>query len=423
MLATALIAATVLAQPAPNTLSAAEQAAGWQLLFDGTSTNHWTGYKSETFPAKGWSVEDGCIRVHKGGGGGDIVTREQYSDFEFSCEFKVDPGANSGIIYRVSPTKDTTWMTGPEFQILDDAGHKSADPKHTVGALYDLVVPAPDKPTRPAGGFNQARIRIKDGVLEHFLNGRRVLRIRTDDPAWKQLIAGSKFKSMEGFGIQPTGHIALQEHGDSVWFRNLKVRDLTKPMPSERALFDGTDVDQWTAFVPELSDNHQDPKTVWSIQDGVLVCRGTPAGYIRTKDTFTNFILQLDWRFSPVTRQAGNSGVLLRVQEPDKVWPNSIEAQLHSGNAGDFWNIGDFPMQTDAARTKGRNTKKLRENENPLGQWNRYEIIADRGNITLLVNGEVLNTATQAQEIPGFIALQSEGAEIHFKDIRLAPIP
>jgi hypothetical protein len=422
---TALVASAVLAQaPAPNTLTAAEQAAGWTLLFDGTSTDHWTGYKQPAFPTKGWVIEDGCIKIGKGGGAGDIVTKAQYSDFEFSCEFKVDKGANSGIIYRVSPTKDATYMTGPEFQILDDSGHKDgADPKHRVGALYDLIAAPADKPTRPVGEFNEARIRIKDGVLEHFLNGRRVVHTRIDTPDWNKLIAGSKFKGWDGFGVQPAGHIALQDHGDNVWFRNIKVRDLTKPMPSEVNLLDGCCTKGWTAFVPELADQGKDPLDVWELKDGVLICSGTPAGYIRTDERYTNYVLQLDWRFSPVTKQAGNSGVLLRVQEPDKVWPTSIEAQLHSGNAGDFWNIGEFPMQTDKARTNGRNTKKLRANENSVGEWNRYEITVNRGDVILMVNGEVLNHATNAQEIPGFIALQSEGAEIHFRNIRLAPIP
>jgi hypothetical protein len=424
MLISALVVSAVLAQPAaPNTLTPAEQAAGWQLLFDGTSTEHWTGYRRDEFPKKGWSVEDGCIRVHKGGGGGDIVTRAQWSDFEFSCEFKVDKGANSGIIYRVSPTGDATYMTGPEFQILDDSGHSDgADPKHRVGALYDLIAAPDDKPVKPVGEFNEARIRIKDGVLEHYLNGRRIVRTRIDNPEWQEMIARSKFRGWPGFGVQPSGHIALQDHGDNVWFRNLKIRDLTKPMPGEVTLFDGRSLDAWTAFVPELSQKNEDPMSVWSIKDGVLICRGNPMGYIRTRERHTNYVLQLDWRFSPETLKPGNSGVLLRVQEPDRVWPTSIEAQLHSGDAGDFWNIGEFPMKTDPSRTSGRNTRKLRGNENPIGEWNRYEIVVNRGDVVLMVNGEVLNTATDAKEIPGFIALQSEGAEIHFRNIRLAPI-
>jgi len=425
----AIVASMIIAQPQPNTLSAAEQAAGWTLLFDGKSTDHWTAYKQPSFPTKGWTIEDGCIKVNKAGGGGDIVTKAEWSDFEFSCEFKVDKGANSGIIYRVNPNaspSDATYMTGPEFQVLDDAGHQDGvDPKHSVGSLYDLIAAPSDKPSKPVGEFNEARVRIKDGVLEHYLNGRRMLRVRIDTPEWKSMIAASKFKAWSGFGIQPSGHIALQEHGDTVWYRNIKVRDLTKPMPDEVTLFDGCCLSKWTAVVPDLKKQDKNQFEPWDIpdpKDGVLTCTGNPAGYIRTKEKYTNYVLQLDWRFSPVTKKAGNSGVLLRVQEPDQVWPKSIEAQLQSGNAGDFWNIGDYQMTADKARTNGRNTKKLKANENDIGEWNRYEIIVDHGTVALMVNGEELNRATGCAELPGYIGLQSEGAEIHFKNVRLSPI-
>ena len=158
------------------------------------------------------------------------------------------------------------------------------------------------------------------------------------------------------------------------------------------------------------------------LSGGVLICLGQPIGYIRTEKQYTNYVLKVEWRFNPVTKKAGNSGVLLRTQEPDKVWPKSVEAQLESGNAGDFWNIDEFQMKTDPARLKGRNTKHTHSAERPIGEWNEYEIIVDHGRITLMVNGDVLNEAWDVAEIPGTICLQSEGAEIHFGDVRLAPI-
>jgi hypothetical protein len=177
--------------------------------------------------------------------------------------------------------------------------------------------------------------------------------------------------------------------------------------------------------VPELKDKQPGPASVWTVADGVMVCKGNPVGYIRTKDDYTNFVLRLEWRFSPVTKQAGNSGVLVRMVGEDKVWPRSVEAQLHSGNAGDFWNIGDFKMTADAGRTNGRNTKKTHGAERPIGPdggWNEYEIIVNRGDVILRVNGEELNRATQVEEVPGHICLQSEGAEIQFKSVRLVPL-
>jgi hypothetical protein len=414
-LAASCLSSVVMAQA----LTPAEAAAGWKSLLSGTDTSAWRGYKQKGFPAKGWEVENGVLHVAKGGGGGDLMTVEQFSDFELSLEFKCDKSANSGIIYRVTEANDASWQSGPEFQVLDDGGYgaKPGD-AHAAGALYDMIPPPADKTFHPSGEWNQARIRLRNGLLQHFLNGRKIVECRTDGQEWKDLIAKSKFKAYPGFGMAPAGHIALQEHGDSVYYRNIKVRDLSKPMPGELPLFDGKDLSKWTFH---LNDNGK-MEDVWSIVDNVLVCKGNPIGYLRTKDKFTNYVLKLEWRFNPVTKKAGNSGVLLRTQEPDKVWPKSIEAQLQSGSAGDFWNIDSFTMTTDAARLKGRNTKHLRSNEQPIGEWNEYEIIVNKGDVILNVNGDTLNSASGCEEIAGTICLQSEGAEIHFRNVRIAPI-
>lgn len=182
-------------------------------------------------------------------------------------------------------------------------------------------------------------------------------------------------------------------------------------------LFDGSSLAGWRGFLPE-----GDPAKVWSVRDGVLVCTGNPVGYLVTEREFESFELLLEWRFDP-TKGEGNSGVLLRVQQPDQVWPKSIEAQLHSKNAGDIWNIGEFPLSTDPARTDGRRTKKAQDtNERPLGEWNRYRIVLDGGDLKLFVNDLLQNEATGAQVVPGRIALQSEGAHIEFRNIVLRPI-
>jgi len=411
--ALALLSGSALAQLTP-----AETAAGWKVLFDGKDTSAWHAYKQDKFPAKGWTVEDGALHVG-GGGGGDLMTNAEFGDFELSLDFKCSKGANSGIIYMANEKNDASWQSGPEFQILDDSG-AGAKPegRHAAGALYDMVAAPADKVMHAAGEWNNARIRMQGGVLQHFLNGKKVMECRTDVPEWKEKIAKSKFKDYAGFGVQPKGHIGLQEHGNDVWFRNIKVRDLSVAMPGQIALFDGKDMNQWTFF---LNDNGKF-EDVWSIAEGNIACKGNPVGYIRTKEKFQNFVLKLNWRFSPITKKPGNSGVLVHVQAPDKVWPKSIEAQLQSGSAGDFWNIEEMKMTTDTARLKGRNTKHLRANEQPIGLWNEYEIIVDHGNITLNVNGETLNSATGVEDIAGYIALQSEGAEIHFNNVRLAPI-
>lgn len=407
-------------EAALNQLSDVEAAAGWKLLFDGKSTDAWRGYRKEGFPSKGWEIEDQCLKVVAKGKGGDIITREQYADFELVLEWRASPKANSGIMYRVTEKHGASWQTGPEYQILDDAGHADAVSQgHKAGALYDLYPPSGSKPAKPAGQFNRTRIRLKDNVLQHWLNGVKVVECRIDGDEWRKRIAGSKFGKYDGFGIQPRGHIALQDHGHAVWFRNIKIRDLSAALPNEVRLFNGKDLSGWKSVSTREGTSMED---VWSVEDGILVCKGQPNGYIRTMADYTNYVLKLDWRFSPVTKKGGNGGVLLRMIGPDKVWPRSVEAQLQHRNAGDFWNIGEFPMRVVRERTSGRNTKKTHMAERPLGEWNEYEIIVNRGDVILKVNGETLNRAWDVQEVPGKICLQSEGAEIHFRNIRLSPI-
>lgn len=182
-------------------------------------------------------------------------------------------------------------------------------------------------------------------------------------------------------------------------------------------VFNGRNLDGWRFHLPAGAD----PAATWSVRDGVLRCEGRPAGYVYTAQSFTNFELTLEWRFDP--GRAGNSGVLCRVQEPHEVWPRSLEAQLNSRDAGDVWNIGAFPALAAPERTSGRHTVKLLpSNERPLGEWNRYRIRLDRGRFTLEVNGLVQNVVEWCEEIPGPIALQSEGATIELRNVRLREI-
>ncbi len=185
------------------------------------------------------------------------------------------------------------------------------------------------------------------------------------------------------------------------------------------SLFNGRDFSGWTFFLEKPGTRMDE---VWSIHDGVLNCKGQPIGYMRTKNDYTNYVISVEWRFVP-GKPPGNSGVLLRMVGVDKVWPKSIEAQLENKNAGDFWNIDQFPMQVDMTRTEGRHTtKEFPCNEKPQGEWNKYVITVNGGDITLEVNGLVQNRAHWAEEIPGKICLQSEGSEIEFRNIELAPI-
>jgi hypothetical protein len=219
--ALSIIMASIAVGQAPSlpSLSRADTAGGWRSLFDGKTTQGWRGYKKPGFPEKGWVVEDGCLKVVEKGGGGDIVTNDQYGDFEFEFDFKVAPKANSGVIYRVAEKGDATWQTGPEYQVFDDAGHgKNPTDWQSCGALYEMYAPPSAKILKPAGEWNTGRIRLQNDVVQHWLNGVKVVEAAWGSQDWTAKIAASKFKSLDGFGAQPKGHIALQDHGNDVWY-------------------------------------------------------------------------------------------------------------------------------------------------------------------------------------------------------------
>ena len=401
----------------PNTLSKAEQKAGWQLLFDGKSTEHWRGYKKDAFPKKGWQIEEGTLRVVAGEGGGDIVTKQKHRDFELSLEWKVDAkNANSGIIYRVSEAHDYSWQTGPEMQILGDA--EASTKSTSAGGLYALVDCAKTKKLKPLGEWNSARVIVVGNHVEHWLNGVKLLECEMHSADWYERVKKSKFGKMPFFGTVGLGHIALQEHGNDVWFRNIKLRPLSLEKERGRekvALFDGKSFDGWT-FV---SRDKGDPAAPWSIEDGVLKCTGQPYGYIRTAKDYQDFVLELDWRWAA---KPTNSGVLFRMTGPDKVWPLSIEAQLMHKRAGDFWAIGGVQMTTDPARRKGGNTRHLVMAENAPGEWNHYRIVVSGGKVELEINGKFVNEAWECFAGPGKICLQSEGSPIEFRNVSLTPL-
>lgn len=212
-----------------NGLTEGEEKEGWQLLFDGKSMEHFRGFRTSEIPS-GWQIEDGTITL-VGKGAGDIVTREQYGDFEFSIDWKIAEGGNSGIFYHVS--EDTayanTYNSGPEMQILDDERHpdakKGVNGNRQAGSLYDLI-PVATPAVKPAGQWNTARLAVKDGKVEHWLNDKKVVEYALGTPAWDSMVQQSKFASMQGFGTEKEGHIALQDHGDRVWFKNIKIRPL-----------------------------------------------------------------------------------------------------------------------------------------------------------------------------------------------------
>ncbi len=219
---------------APNTLTSVEKKEGWKLLFDGTTTNGWRKYKSDKIgPA--WKVADGALYLETSkeagwqkANGGDIVTEGEYENYELSMEWKIQACGNSGVMFNVQEGASQTspWQTGPEMQVVDNACHPDAKfIKHRAGDLYDLIS-CKTETVKPAGEWNLAKIVSSKDRYEFWLNGVKTVEFTMHDPAWDQLVAGSKFKNMPDFGKFKKGRISLQDHGDQVWFRNIKIKGL-----------------------------------------------------------------------------------------------------------------------------------------------------------------------------------------------------
>ncbi len=209
----------------PNALTAAEKSAGWKLLFDGKSLDGWRGYKAEAVGA-GWKVQEGAL-VLTVGRTGDILTKVEYADFELVFEWRIAAGGNSGVLYRVGLGESAIPRTGPEYQVLDN--EKAKDSKldnHLAGSLYDLGPGAPRELPKPPGQWNSARIMVRGWKIEHWLNGRQAAVADLASPEGKALIAASKFKTWPKFASLAKGHIALQDHGDAVSYRAIKIREL-----------------------------------------------------------------------------------------------------------------------------------------------------------------------------------------------------
>jgi hypothetical protein len=221
-----LAASTVVFGATANQLTEEDKAAGWKLLFDGQTTKGWHSFKKQTFPSKGWDVQDGWLHC-VGKGGGDIISDGEFGDFELQWEWKQAVGGNSGLKYFVLETRNAA--LGHEYQLIDDERHadaKLAEGKRVTASFYDVFKPTAAVPTKPPGEINLSRIIVKGNHVEHWLNGKKVLEYACGNEATKAAVAASKFKTTEGFGDKVTGHLLLQDHNSEIWFRDVKIRQL-----------------------------------------------------------------------------------------------------------------------------------------------------------------------------------------------------
>lgn len=214
-------ASTRAADPKPNQLTAAEKAAGWRLLFNGTSLDGWRGFKQPGPPATGWEIKQGVLTCVKGGKGGDLITTDQFDDFELAWEWSMPAKSNNGIKYFITESRASA--VGHEYQMIDD-DLVHGDARSSTGAFYLVVAPDENKRVKPFGEWNHSRVLVQGNHVEHWLNGAKVLAYELGSPAVLAQVAKTKFKNVAGFGTKLRGHLMLTYHNDECRFRNVKVR-------------------------------------------------------------------------------------------------------------------------------------------------------------------------------------------------------
>lgn len=391
---------------------------GFIRIFNGEDLSGWDG------DPRFWSVENGAIcgkttLQNLTLSNTFLIWRgANLKNFVLKLKFRIHNG-NSGIQYR---SKDLgQWRVGGYQAEVENTPGK-------VGFLYDergrgwmarvgelvevdkdgtkhVVGKVTDRNSLVKAGYykkkdwNEYTMIARGNHLVHILNGYQTIEVFDND---------TKARRMQGV-------LALQIHFGppmTVEFKDIRIKHLPDHFGEAALLFNGKNFDDWTFPMSSF-------KGAWSVKNGVMVDGGKPFGYIRTNADYTNYVLRL--QFCHLTK--GNGGVLLRMVGEDKVWPRSIEAQGQYGAVGDIWNIDNFPMKTVEERTHGRHTRKMHQsNEKSLGEWNQYEITLDGGNLEVTVNNLVQNAAIECWETPGKICLQSEGAQMEYRNIVLIPI-
>ncbi len=379
------------AEQLPNTLSTAEEEAGWQLLFDGTSTDGWRGYNMEGFPTEAWEVRDGelvTLAQEGGDGGVDIVTEERFENFELSIEFKLTPVGNSGILYRVMEQEgEPIWANAPEYQVLDDSAHIAMDnfdpSTHSTGDNYDLHA-SPEHPSNAIGEWNHARVIVNGNHVEHWLNGVMTVEYEIESPEWEVLVSESKFADYPNYGRTKQGRIGLQGYGRLVFYRNIKIRRIPQP------LFNNQNLDGWRIHGTER----------WYVENGELVSEsGADAeyGYLATEKIYKDFDLTLEFK----QEADGNSGVFFR---------SSLEGTRITGWQAEVAPPGGFTGGIYESNGRGWLIQPEEEKDRALrmGEWNTMRLRAVGDQVTTWLNGAQMIDLVDEKigEADGVIALQ-----------------
>jgi|GEM_PF-275215 len=379
-----------LPQDAPPTLGRFARDAGWVSLFDERTTEGWRGCGRDAFPAEGWEVKDGCLHHLPQGGGGDLVTTRELGDFELEFEWRVASGGNSGLKYRVREKPGSATALGPEYQVLDDAAHgNGARPQTSAGALYDFA-PSEQGVAPAAGEFHRGRIVARGSRIEHWLDGERRVALEVGSEDWEALRVASKFRELAEFAAPGPGRIAIQDHGDEVWFRNIRVRELPGPAGSEAVLYDGT-----LAGWREVGDAEYEADG-----DTILGYVGGGAqSFLISERHFGDFILEVDVK----TEEPGNSGIQIRSHQKENGRVFGYQVEIDSSERA--WSGGLY----DEARRGWLDDLADDEAARAAFQyqeWNRYRIEAIGPWLKVWVDGVPTADYFDTADLEGFFALQ-----------------
>ncbi len=396
----------------PNHLTQREERDGWKLLFDGQTTNGWKGYNQpEVGP--GWIVRDGVLTCQGVGGdiGGDIITKEKYDNFELKLEWKIGEGGNSGIFYHVIEDEkyEAAYETGPEYQLIDDVGFpQKLETWQQAGADYAMYTANEKKTLKPVGEWNTSRIVFDNGHAAHWLNGEKIVEFESWSDDWHAKRMTGKWKSYPDYGIAGNGHIGLQDHGDKIEFRNIKIRPLPKKSVPI-SLFNGKDLTGWRIHGTER----------WFVENGELVCESGPDeqyGYLATYRIWKDFDLSVDFK----QEADGNSGVFFR---------SSVDGVKISG-----WQAEVAPPDHDTGgiyESYGRGwlvqMPPGKERFLKMGEWNTMRIRAVGDRVQTWLNGEEMADLTDEKigDAVGVIALQIHdggGIRVKWRNLVIKPL-
>jgi hypothetical protein len=398
-----------------NKLTEQETQDGWVLLFNGKTLDGWRDFKGDSLKTAPWKVEKGTLASLGTGSDstGYIVTRKDYENFIISWDWKVDAGANSGLLYHVveRPQYKVPYVTGPEYQLLDDEGFAGKlEDWQKAGADYAMYVPdTSKKKLEKAGDWNTSKIVFDNGHVEHWLNGEKIVEFEAWTDDWFTRRSGGKWDFAPEYGLARSGIFALQDHGYKIWFKNIKLKELPRK-PKNESLFNGTDLTGWEVYGTEL----------WYVENGELVCESGPDkeyGYLGTRKYYNDFDLTVDFKQSA----NGNSGIFIR-------------SYIRKGVEIAGWQVEVAPPGNDTGgiyESYGRGwiaqIPDEKENILKMGEWNTMRIKLVGDNVTTWLNGQVMTELTDSKigQGKGRIMLQIHsggGIKVSWKNLQLTEL-